>query len=161
MHNTEPLQWEGEGEQQRACIRVWDWSHSVSISGAGLKIKTECCGFIVDGAKTLERIQVLSEINGTGTPDPNPGILRLEVNEESIALRMTVNVSEAIFDQLYRVFAASSSEGQLWINLTLTNSNWFHPQFWKTGWQSCDLTILAFDLIYKGYVTPSQRELTS
>lgn len=160
MQNTESLQWDGEGEQQSACIRVWDWSHIVSISKAGLEVKTECYGFIVAGAKTLEGIQVLSEIKGTGTPDsPYPGILQLEANDESIALRMTVSVSEAIFDQLYRVFAASSSEGQLWINLTVTNSNWFHPQFWKTGWQRCGLTILGFDLVYKGYVTPSEREL--
>jgi hypothetical protein len=163
MLNTESLQWDGEGEQQSICIRVWDWSHFVSISSNdGFQVRTECYGLIVDGAKALEGTQVLSEITSAGTPaSTHPGILRLDANDESIALRMTIGVSEASFDQLSRVFASSSSEGQLWINLTVTNSNWSHPQFWKSGWQECDLTIKSFDLVYKGYVTPSQRELGS
>ena len=155
------LQWDGEGEQQTACIRVWDWTHFVSISSsASVETKIECYGFIVDAAKSLEKIQVLSEIKRMiGKPDPSyHGILRLEADAESTAFKMTIGVAEEIFDRLYRVFLDSSPDNSLWINLTVTNPNWSHPRFWKTGWQECDLIISQFELVYKRDVMPSERE---
>jgi hypothetical protein len=161
MKDTEWFQWDGEGEQQTACVRVWEWAHRVSISSnACFEMKIEWDGFVVDGAKSLEGIQVLSEIKRMmGEPNSSyPGILRLEANAESTAIRITIGVVEEIFDRLYRVFLDSSPDNQLWMNLTLTNPNWSHPTFWKTGWQECDLTISHFDLVYKRNVMPSERE---
>ena len=158
----EGLQWDGEGEKQTAGIRVWGWSHSASISPSNPSFETTIYseGFFVDGAKSLEKIQVLSEIKKIiGEPNASyAGTLRLEVDDKSIALRMTMGVSGEIFDKLYRVFLDGSSENQLWMNLTLTHPNWSHPTFWKTGWQECDLTISHFELFYKRDVMPSERE---